>query len=213
MPQVPSFYPLPIPHFFSLTKIAWYSILMVRIILSVLLHNKIASTRDYLNASRLTQWHSSISDHPSGNRNTNIIGGGRVWVNGMFIKHFKVFIFRGRKTLFSWSQMALITPLQTVSKVIQDLTISRFAPSLSTTSPIYSGGAEPVNQYQVVILSLHSLSSFLWQYFSSDKYQNTIKQDDQVWELYSITRGSRASLYTPDRWQIGWRRRRHSVSN
>ena len=84
-----------------------------------------------------------------------------MWINRMFVERFEVFLFGGRNTLFSWSQMAFVVPLQTVSKVIQDLTVSRFAPSLSTTSPTYSDGAEPVNQCQVAILSLHSLSSFL----------------------------------------------------
>jgi hexosaminidase len=38
----------------------------------------------------------------------------RVWVNDTFAGRFEVFVFGGRNTLFSWSQMALVAPLETV---------------------------------------------------------------------------------------------------
>ncbi|CAO2651786.1 Nn.00g000690.m01.CDS01 [Neocucurbitaria sp. VM-36] len=42
---------------------------------------------------------------------TDILNGSRVWVNGEFAGRFEVFVFGGRNTLFSWSQMALVAPL------------------------------------------------------------------------------------------------------
>lgn len=45
---------------------------------------------------------------------TDMIGGSRVWVKGIFMGRFEVFIFGGRNTLFSWSQMAFVAPLELV---------------------------------------------------------------------------------------------------
>lgn len=45
---------------------------------------------------------------------TDVIGGSRVWVEGVFKGRFEVFVFGGRNTLFSWSQMAFVAPLETV---------------------------------------------------------------------------------------------------
>lgn len=42
---------------------------------------------------------------------TDVVNGSRVWVNDEFRGRFEVFIFGGRNTLFSWSQMALVAPL------------------------------------------------------------------------------------------------------
>jgi hexosaminidase len=42
------------------------------------------------------------------------IGGARVWLDGVFAGRFEVFVFGGRNTLFSWSQMAFVAPLQTL---------------------------------------------------------------------------------------------------
>lgn len=45
---------------------------------------------------------------------TDIYNGSRVWVNEKFAGRFEVFVFGGRNTLFSWSQMALAAPLNNV---------------------------------------------------------------------------------------------------
>lgn len=45
---------------------------------------------------------------------TDKIGGSRVWIEGVFKGRFEVFVFGGRNTLFSWSQMAFVAPLDTV---------------------------------------------------------------------------------------------------
>lgn len=42
---------------------------------------------------------------------TDVFNGSRVWINDRFAGRFEVFVFGGRNTLFSWSQMALVAPL------------------------------------------------------------------------------------------------------
>jgi hexosaminidase len=45
---------------------------------------------------------------------TDVVNGTRVWVNESFAGRFEVFVYGGRNTLFSWSQMALVAPLDRV---------------------------------------------------------------------------------------------------
>lgn len=52
---------------------------------------------------------------------TDIISGSRVWVNDTFAGRFEVFVFGGRNTLFSWSQMALVAPLDAVEGGVDSL--------------------------------------------------------------------------------------------
>ncbi|RYP40133.1 hypothetical protein DL767_001848 [Monosporascus sp. MG133] len=52
------------------------------------------------------------------------IGGARVWVDGVFAGRFEVFVFGGRNTLFSWSQMAFVAPLQTLEGGVEKLVVS-----------------------------------------------------------------------------------------
>ncbi|CAI7629049.1 unnamed protein product [Penicillium manginii] len=50
--------------------------------------------------------------------------GSRVWVNGVFAGRFEVFVYGGKNTVFSWSQMAFVAPLQTIrGKGLQKLTL------------------------------------------------------------------------------------------
>jgi hexosaminidase len=42
---------------------------------------------------------------------TDVVNGTRVWVDEKFAGRFEVFVYGGRNTLFSWSQMALVAPL------------------------------------------------------------------------------------------------------
>ncbi|KAI0196952.1 putative beta-N-hexosaminidase [Astrocystis sublimbata] len=42
------------------------------------------------------------------------IGGSRVWANGTFKGRFEVYVFGGKNTLFSWSQMAFVAPVNTL---------------------------------------------------------------------------------------------------
>ncbi|KAI0125698.1 glycoside hydrolase superfamily [Xylariales sp. AK1849] len=55
----------------------------------------------------------------------DVIGGSRVWLNGTFAGRFEVFVFGGKNKLFSWSQMAFVAPLETVSGGIQKISLSK----------------------------------------------------------------------------------------
>ncbi|KAF2710017.1 glycoside hydrolase family 20 protein [Pleomassaria siparia CBS 279.74] len=54
---------------------------------------------------------------------TDVRNGSRVWVDGVYKGRFEVFVFGGRNTLFSWSQMALVAPLDGVAGGIESLTL------------------------------------------------------------------------------------------
>jgi hexosaminidase len=54
---------------------------------------------------------------------TDIVNGTRVWVNNKFAGRFEVFVYGGRNTLFSWSQMALVAPLMRVEGGIDGLVL------------------------------------------------------------------------------------------
>jgi hexosaminidase len=45
---------------------------------------------------------------------TDVVNGTRAWVNSSYVGRFEVFVFGGRNTLFSWSQMAFVAPLEGV---------------------------------------------------------------------------------------------------
>ncbi|ORY62343.1 beta-N-hexosaminidase [Pseudomassariella vexata] len=54
----------------------------------------------------------------------DVIGGSRVFLNGSFAGRFEVFVFGGRNTQFSWSQMAFVAPLETLSGGIGKILLS-----------------------------------------------------------------------------------------
>jgi hexosaminidase len=54
---------------------------------------------------------------------TDVMNGGRVWINDAFVGRFEVFVFGGRNTLFSWSQMALVAPLDTIGGGLDGLVL------------------------------------------------------------------------------------------
>ena len=53
------------------------------------------------------------------------IGGSRVWVDEAFAGRFEVFVYGGRNTMFSWSQMAFVAPLETLVGGVEKLAVSR----------------------------------------------------------------------------------------
>ncbi|KAJ4305873.1 hypothetical protein N0V90_001406 [Kalmusia sp. IMI 367209] len=54
---------------------------------------------------------------------TDVVNGSRVWVDDEFKGRYEVFVFGGRNTLFSWSQMALVAPLQSVSGALDGIVL------------------------------------------------------------------------------------------
>ncbi|ORX95883.1 putative beta-N-hexosaminidase [Clohesyomyces aquaticus] len=54
---------------------------------------------------------------------TDVVNGSRVWVDGRFKGRFEVFVFGGRNTLFSWSQMAMVAPLGSVEGGLESLVL------------------------------------------------------------------------------------------
>ncbi|KAI4710010.1 hypothetical protein J4E89_005242 [Alternaria sp. Ai002NY15] len=52
---------------------------------------------------------------------TDILSGSRVWINDTFAGRFEVFVFGGRNTLFSWSQMAFVAPVGVVEGGLDSL--------------------------------------------------------------------------------------------
>ncbi|KAI8625051.1 glycoside hydrolase family 20 protein [Xylariaceae sp. FL1651] len=53
----------------------------------------------------------------------DVIGGSRAWINGLFAGRFEVFVFGGKNTIFSWSQMAFVAPLDGLNGGIQRLVL------------------------------------------------------------------------------------------
>jgi hexosaminidase len=77
---------------------------------------------------------------------TDVMNGTRVWVNEKFAGRFEVFVYGGRNTLFSWSQMALVAPLNIVDGGVDGLRLeagvgmkSSSAANGSTGMPVSSG--------------------------------------------------------------------------
>ncbi|RAL14393.1 beta-N-acetylhexosaminidase [Aspergillus homomorphus CBS 101889] len=57
---------------------------------------------------------------------TDVVGGSRVWIDGSFAGRFEVFVYGGKNTLFSWSQMAFVAPLQWMEGDVQHLRVRSF---------------------------------------------------------------------------------------
>jgi hexosaminidase len=56
---------------------------------------------------------------------TDVVNGSRVWVDDAYKGRFEVFVFGGRNTLFSWSQMALVAPLEQVKGGLESLVLEQ----------------------------------------------------------------------------------------
>lgn len=50
-----------------------------------------------------------------------MVNGSRVWLNDDFVGRFEVYVFGGRNTLFSWSQMTFVAPVDTVEGGLESL--------------------------------------------------------------------------------------------
>ncbi|USP78110.1 glycoside hydrolase family 20 protein [Curvularia clavata] len=54
---------------------------------------------------------------------TDVVNGSRVWVGDVFAGRFEVFVYGGRNTLFSWSQMAFVAPIEGVNGGVEGLVL------------------------------------------------------------------------------------------
>jgi len=63
------------------------------------------------------------------------IGGSRVWINGTFAGRFEVYVFGGRNTRFSWSQMAFVAPLEILSGGISSITLDSSEAGIGPMAP------------------------------------------------------------------------------
>ncbi|KAI0465961.1 putative beta-N-hexosaminidase [Xylaria cf. heliscus] len=54
---------------------------------------------------------------------SDVIGGGRVYVNDAFRGRFEVFVFGGHNTVFSWSQMAFVAPVDVFQGGVKSLVL------------------------------------------------------------------------------------------
>jgi hexosaminidase len=54
---------------------------------------------------------------------TDVANGSRVWVEDQYKGRFEVFVFGGKNTVFSWSQMALVAPLESVQGGLDSLVL------------------------------------------------------------------------------------------
>lgn len=52
---------------------------------------------------------------------TDVEYGSVAWIDGVFAGRFEVFVYGGRNTEFSWSQMAFVAPLETIEGGLQSL--------------------------------------------------------------------------------------------
>jgi hexosaminidase len=76
---------------------------------------------------------------------TDVVNGSRVWVNDEYKGRFEVFVFGGRNTLFSWSQMAMVAPLEgiegDVDRLVLEAGIGGNGGGGNETTPPPSNGA------------------------------------------------------------------------
>jgi hexosaminidase len=87
---------------------------------------------------------------------TDVVNGSRVWVNDEFVGRFEVFVFGGRNTLFSWSQMALVAPLESVEGGVERLVLEAgtggTGGSNYTAPPVSNGGIKLMNNSVASVL-------------------------------------------------------------
>lgn len=83
------------------------------------------------------------------------MNGTRVWVDGKFAGRFEVFVYGGRNTLFSWSQMAMVAPLERVQGGIDGLRLEAGTGGWNgggvnrSGGPTFSSGAGSHSSYWV----------------------------------------------------------------
>lgn len=89
---------------------------------------------------------------------TDVLHGSIAWINGKFAGRFEVYVYGGRNTKFSWSQMAFVAPLGNITgSGLQSLTVESvtLAPSQQPPPPV-TGNASLSRPYTgpVVLLAI-----------------------------------------------------------
>ncbi|KAI1121803.1 putative beta-N-hexosaminidase [Nemania abortiva] len=79
--------------------------------------------RIWANATSSTHAPIAVSAPANITITADVLGGSRVWVDGAFAGRFEVFVFGGRNTVFSWSQMAFVAPVDTLRGGIRELVL------------------------------------------------------------------------------------------
>lgn len=54
---------------------------------------------------------------------TDMVNGSRVWMNDTFVGRFEVFVYGGRNTVFSWSQLAIVAPIGRIDGGVDSLVL------------------------------------------------------------------------------------------
>ncbi|PVH95501.1 glycoside hydrolase family 20 protein [Periconia macrospinosa] len=93
---------------------------------------------------------------------TDVVNGSRVWVEDKYKGRFEVFVFGGRNTLFSWSQMALVAPLERVQGGLESLVLESGIGGKgknSTTAPVHgpptgNGAFKSVGSMAALIIAM-----------------------------------------------------------
>lgn len=92
---------------------------------------------------------------------TDVVNGSRVWINDEFVGRFEVFVFGGRNTLFSWSQMALVAPIEKVEGGIDMLVLAsgvgtgaNNSANNSHSDPPIEGLARPSGAHEAMMMSI-----------------------------------------------------------
>lgn len=90
---------------------------------------------------------------------TDIYNGSRVWVNEKFAGRFEVFVFGGRNTVFSWSQMAFVAPLDSVDGGVDSFKLEGGVGMYNVTAG--NGGHDPAPPRQNAAMSGRSIGTAL----------------------------------------------------
>ncbi|CAH0036563.1 unnamed protein product [Clonostachys solani] len=79
--------------------------------------------RIWVNVSTSTHEPVPVSTPANITISTDVLHGSVVWLDGKVAGRFEVFVFGGRNTQFSWSQMAFVAPLETVRGGLKELVL------------------------------------------------------------------------------------------
>ncbi|KAF2822017.1 glycoside hydrolase [Ophiobolus disseminans] len=87
---------------------------------------------------------------------TDVVSGSRAWLNDIFAGRFEVFVYGGRNTLFSWSQMALVAPLDVAEGGVDGLVLEHGVGLTrdggAVNGPLQSNGERRLEQHVLAVI-------------------------------------------------------------